>query len=83
MIDRTEKKMYKVLRNVGVKRDFITKAQQIDDLYLDELDKTLLQYYFENEFHVLLNQNEANELRNMTVLNRFLIRKGLYRNFHE
>ncbi len=79
MIERTEKKMYKVLRNVGVKRDFISKAQQIDDLYLDDFDKVLLHYYFENEFKVLLNPNEADELVNMNMLYRYLFRKGIAR----
>jgi hypothetical protein len=77
MIGKTEKKMYKVLKNVGVKRDFITKAQKIDDLYLDDFDKVLLQYYFENEFHIILKPNEANDLINMNKLHHFLISKGI------
>lgn len=65
MITTSEKKLYKVLRNVGVKRQFITWAESIEDLYLDEFDFNLLVYYFENEFEVRLRKDEIEQLTSL------------------
>lgn len=68
MITTKEKKLYKVLRNVGVKRSFIKKARTLEDLYLDEFDFRLLVFYFENEFNVNLKKKD---IKNLTTLPAF------------
>lgn len=75
MLGATEKRMYKVLRHVGVKKNFIVHAQRIEDLYLDEFDKMLLQYYFENEFKVVLKKREVKRLTDLKALKKFLCKK--------
>lgn len=77
MMGITEKKMYRVLKNVGVKRIIITSANKVDDLYLDEFDQLLLGYYFENEFKVRLEAHEITELTNLNLLYDYLNRKNL------
>ncbi|MBN1925537.1 MAG: hypothetical protein JW798_06865 [Prolixibacteraceae bacterium] len=71
----TEKRIYKVLRNVGVKKNYIVHASTIDDLYLDEYDFRLLVYYFENEFKVCLKEKEIKKLTSLSALHNFLKRK--------
>ena len=71
----TEKRMYKVLRNVGIKRKFIVQASTIEDLYLDDFDYRLLVYYFENEFKVSLKDKEIKKLTSLRALHNFLKRK--------
>ncbi|MCF8360717.1 MAG: acyl carrier protein [Prolixibacteraceae bacterium] len=71
----TEKRMYKVLRNVGIKRKFIIQASTIEDLYLDDFDYRLLVYYFENEFKVSLKDKEIKKLTSLNALHNFLKRK--------
>ncbi|HPR32257.1 MAG TPA: hypothetical protein PLK12_09185 [Prolixibacteraceae bacterium] len=71
-MNSTEKKMYKVLRNVGVKRNYIVQAANIEDLYLDDYDFRLLVFYFENEFNVVLKEREIRKLTNLTALYHFL-----------
>lgn len=72
MISIKEKKLYKVLRNVGVKRMFIKKANSIDDLYLDEFDYRLLIFYFENEFNVRLKKKDIEMLKTLPAFHRYL-----------
>ena len=62
MISTSEKKLYKVLRNVGIKRKFIRKADTIDDLYLDDFDFRLLLHYFEDEFQVHLKKKALGKI---------------------
>ncbi len=62
MVNVNERKLYKVLRNVGVKPSFIKKADKIDDLYLDDFDYQLLVFYFEKEFDVQLCSEEIEML---------------------
>lgn len=72
MITHTEKKLYKVLRNVGIKRNFIKSAQSLDDLYLDDFDFRLLVFYFENEFKVQLKKKEIKMLTTLPAFHRYL-----------
>ena len=76
----TEKKMYKVLRNVGVKKSYIVRARTIEDLYLDEFDQKLLLFYFEDEFKVHLSKKEIAKLTNLSALNNLLANGRLSRN---
>ena len=69
-----ERKLYKVLRNVGIKKNYIRKANSIDDLYLDEYDQKLLLFYFENEFHVQLKKREIKELTTLPAVDHYLHR---------
>jgi hypothetical protein len=71
-MESTERKLYKVLRNVGVKKDYIQRARTIDDLYLDEYDQKLLVYYFEDEFHVRLKKGEIKKLTSLPAVDGFL-----------
>lgn len=75
MISIREKKLYKVLRNVGVKRLFIKKASTLDDLYLDDFDYRLLVFYFENEFNVNLKKKDMDMLTTLPAFNQFMDRK--------
>lgn len=75
-----ERRLYKVLRNVGVKKSYIQRAQTIDDLYLDEYDQKLLVYYFEDEFNVFLRENEIRKLTSLTAVGSFLHKKRLFLN---
>ena len=70
-----ERKLYKVLRNVGIKKNYIRKANSIDDLYLDEYDQKLLIYYFEDEFHVRLKKGEINKLTTLPAVDFYLHRR--------
>lgn len=72
MINVQEKKLYKVLRNVGVKRSFIKKAKSLDDLYLDEFDYQLLVYYFENEFNVNLHKQDMVKLSTLPDFHNYI-----------
>lgn len=72
MIKISEKKLYKVLRHVGVKRKFIKKANSIDDLYLDDFDFRLLVYYFENEFNVRLMKKDIKLLTTLPAFHNYL-----------
>lgn len=76
----TEKKMYKVLRNVGVKKSYIVRARSIDNLYLDEFDRKLLLFYFEGEFKVRLNEKEIVKLTNLSALNNLLSGNRVFKN---
>ena len=69
-----ERKLYKVLRNVGVKKNYIRKANSIDDLYLDDYDLKLLVYYFEDEFHVRLKKGEIKKLTTLPAVDGYLHR---------
>jgi len=69
-----ERKLYKVLRNVGVKKNYILKASSIDDLYLDEYDQKLLLFYFEDEFHVRLKKREIKKLTTLPAVDVYLHR---------
>lgn len=75
MITTSEKKLYKVLRNVGVKRQFITWAESIEDLYLDDFDFNLLVYYFEHEFEVQLKKHEIEQLTSLPAFYDFINEK--------
>lgn len=68
----TEKKMYKVLRNVGVKKSYIVRARTIEDLYLDEYDRRLLLFYFEDEFKLHLKDYQIAKLDNLDALYKLL-----------
>jgi len=70
-----ERKLYKVLRNVGIKKNYIRKASSIDDLYLDEYDLKLLLYYFEDEFHVRLKKREIKKLTTLPAVDFYLQRR--------
>lgn len=72
MITSTEKKLYKVLRNVGVKRNYIKNARTIEDLYLDDFDFRLLVFYFENEFNVHLKKKDIRKLTSLPEFHRYL-----------
>lgn len=67
-----ERKLYKVLRNVGVRKNYISKAKSIDDLFLDEFDRKLLRFYFENEFKVRLSERDELKLTTLNEVNGFL-----------
>jgi hypothetical protein len=67
-----ERKLYKVLRNVGVRKNYISKAKTIDDLFLDEFDRKLLRFYFENEFKVRLSERDELKLTTLNEVNGFL-----------
>ncbi|HOO82988.1 MAG TPA: hypothetical protein PLS94_00355 [Prolixibacteraceae bacterium] len=71
-VNTHEKKLYKVLRNVGVKPKYIKKAESLDDLYLDEYDHKLLVHYFENEFELNLKNNDINKLTNLDAFRAFI-----------
>ncbi|MGF7138905.1 hypothetical protein [Roseimarinus sediminis] len=75
MITTSEKKLYKVLRNVGVKRQFITWAESIEDLYLDDFDFNLLVYYFEHEFEVQLKKDEIEQLTSLPAFYDYINEK--------
>lgn len=79
MISTSEKKLYKVLRNVGVKKRFIAKAETIEDLYLDDFDFKLLVYYFENEFNVNLKNNDIVNLKTLPAFHRY-VKKQIHSN---
>ncbi|MBN2806926.1 MAG: hypothetical protein JXR22_09725 [Prolixibacteraceae bacterium] len=72
MITTTEKKLYKVLRNVGIKRNYIKNARSIDDLYLDDFDYRLLVFYFENEFNVHLRKKDIKMLTTLPAFHHYL-----------
>lgn len=72
MITYSEKKLYKVLRNVGIKRIFIKKASTIEDLYLDDFDFRLLVFYFENEFNVRLKKKDIAMLTTLPAFHKYL-----------
>lgn len=74
MISIKEKKLYKVLRNVGVKRKFIKRAKSLDDLYLDDFDYRLLVYYFEQEFNVRLVKRDMDKLTTLPAFYKFVNR---------
>ena len=75
MISTSEKKLYKVLRHVGIKKKFIARAESIEDLYLDDFDFKLLVYYFESEFKVQLKSNEIRQLTTLPAFHNYLDRK--------
>lgn len=72
MISTSEKKLYKVLRNVGVKKRFIAQAETIEDLYLDDFDFKLLVYYFEGEFEVQLRHKDIKKLTTLSAFHNYL-----------
>jgi acyl carrier protein len=72
-----ERKLYKVLRNVGVKKNFIRKANSIDDLYLDNYDQKLLVYYFENEFQVKLTDKQIRKLVTLKAVGNYVNQKKI------
>jgi hypothetical protein len=73
-----ERKLYKVLRNVGVKKNYIRKANSIDDLYLDEYDLKLLLFYFEDEFHVRLKKKEFKKMTTILAVDGYLHRRRFH-----
>lgn len=73
-----ERKLYKVLRHVGIKRNYIRKANSIEDLYLDEYDLKLLIYYFEDEFHVRLKKKEIKKLTTLPAVDGYLHRRRFF-----
>jgi hypothetical protein len=73
-----ERKLYKVLRNVGIKKNYIRKANSIDDLYLDEYDLKLLLFYFEDEFHVRLKKREIKKLTTLPAVDFYLQRRRFF-----
>jgi len=75
MIGIPEKKLYKVLRNVGVKPRFLKKAETLDELYLDDFDFTLLLHYFETEFGVQLKNNDIEYLTTLPAFYEYIKRK--------
>lgn len=72
MIKKSEKRLYRVLRNVGVKRNYIKKAKSLDDLYLDDFDFRLLVYYFEKEFNVRLLKKDIKLLTSLPAFHNYL-----------
>ena len=72
MLTVSEKKLYKVLRNVGIKPNYIKKAETLDDLFLDDYDTKLLVHYFENEFDVNLKNKEIEKLTNLKAFRNFI-----------
>jgi len=74
-MESIERKLYKVLRNVGIKKNYIRKASSIDDLYLDEYDLKLLLFYFEDEFHVRLKKREIKKLTTLPAVDFYLHRR--------
>ena len=72
MIKNSEKRLYRVLRHVGVKRNYIKKAKSIEDLYLDDFDFRLLIYYFENEFNVRLLKKDIKQLTTLPAFHNYL-----------
>ena len=72
MISIKEKKLYRVLRNVGIKRNFIKKANSIEDLYLDDFDFRLLVFYFENEFNVRLKKKDIKMLTTLPAFYQYI-----------
>ncbi|MBN2261544.1 MAG: hypothetical protein JW735_01435 [Prolixibacteraceae bacterium] len=75
-VNTHERKLYKVLRNVGVKPKYIKKAESLDDLYLDEYDHKLLVHYFESEFELNLKNNDINKLTNLNAFRAFIESKS-------
>lgn len=73
-----ERKLYKVLRNVGIKKNYIRNAHSIDDLYLDEYDQKLLLFYFEDEFHVKLKKKDIKSLTTLLAVDGFLHRRRFF-----
>ena len=76
-MSQTEKRLYKVLRNVGVKPNYIKAALTVDDLYLDDYDYKLLVHYFENEFQVEVKDHEVKKLIDLKQVSKFLKKKRL------
>jgi len=74
-MESIERKLYKVLRNVGIKKNYIRNASSIEDLYLDEYDQKLLRYYFEDEFHVRLKKKEIKKLTTLPAVDYYLHRR--------
>ncbi len=72
MVNRIEKRLYKVLRNVGVKPVIIKCAGSVDDLCLDDYDYQLLVYYFEKEFNVELTNSEITELTTLPLFYEYI-----------
>jgi acyl carrier protein len=74
-MSQTEKKLYRVLRNVGFKKNAIIGTQSKDELCLDDLDSLLLVYFFESEFNVEVDDEDISYLNTVSEVNRFLERK--------
>jgi len=75
-----ERKLYKVLRNVGIRKNYICNATCIDDLFLDDYDRKLLYYYFEDEFNVKLKKKDINELTSLPAVGNYLSKKKMFLN---
>jgi len=73
-----ERKLYKVLRNVGIKSNYIRNAHSIDDLYLDDYDQKLLLFYFEDEFHVKLKKKDIKKLTTLPAVDGYLHRRRFF-----
>lgn len=74
-MSKTEKKLYRVLRNVGFKKNAIIDTQSKAELCLDDLDSLLLVYFFESEFNVEIDDEDIVYLNTVSEVNRFLERK--------
>jgi hypothetical protein len=72
-----ERKLYKILRNVGIRKNYICKATTIDDLFLDDYDRKLLCYYFEDEFKVNLKDKDIRKLTTLPAVDVFLHKKKI------
>ncbi|MDP4184970.1 MAG: hypothetical protein Q8862_07390 [Bacteroidota bacterium] len=69
---QVERKLYKVLRNVGVGKHIIIGAQNREELFLDDLDALLLVYYFESEFKVEVKEGDLEILNTIPQVGNFL-----------
>jgi len=67
-----ERRLYKVLRNVGIRKNYICRATSIEDLFLDEYDRKLLCYYFEDEFKVNLKDKDILKLTSLPAVDIYL-----------
>ncbi len=71
----TAKKLYKVLRSVGLSKKRILKACTREELFLDTLDSLLLLYYFEREFRVVVKEDDLKTLNTLNQVDLFLQEK--------
>ncbi len=71
-MDQISKRLYKVLRTVGVGKDTIVNAQDRNELFLDSFDSLLLVYYFELEFNVVVKEEEVSTLNTVLQVDSFL-----------
>lgn len=71
-MSQTERKLYRVLRNVGIGKKTIVDADSKEELFLDDLDSLLLVYFFESEFNVEVDEKTISGINTMSEVKRFL-----------